>query len=431
MLAHEMNRTPLGSARPWWRPDVAHYGSLVVALAVILVIGRDQWFFGDDWAILAPRLDDEVLAPHVGHFNLIPALVFPAVRNLVGLHSYLPFLFLAVAMHLVVVHLAWRILGRVGVHPWIATALAGVLALLGGAAENLLWAFQFGFMGAIALGLGVVLLFDGQRRHIAPIIVLSVLAPMFSGTAIPLLAAAAILGWMRRGFVRTLLVLLPAAAVYLSWYLIVARSQPAADQGFSGPADLVPGVVYAGIMLAAGLGRALPHVAVGVPAAIAVIVAVIVMLRRRLPAHAPALALAAGAVVFIALTTFSRLDNGANSAASERYAYVTIVMLLPVIGLAVTWVAARSRAAFVASVAVICALAVWNAVVLGVQAQRQLERETASRTAILTGLDALIAHPEDEELLEGMPDRTWAPDLLGSDLLRLYRSGAIERDSSP
>src|SRR6188508_3441715 len=110
------------SARPWWNPVAAHFGSLVLGLAYILIIARDQWFFGDDWAILAPHLDGSVMLPHVGHWNLIPAIVFPAVRETFGLDTYLPYLALAVLAHLAVVHLVWRILNRVGVQPWIATA---------------------------------------------------------------------------------------------------------------------------------------------------------------------------------------------------------------------------------------------------------------------------------------------------------------------
>ena len=60
---------------------------------------------------------------------------------------------------------------------------------------------------------------------------------MFSGTAIPLLVAAGVLGWIRRGFARTALLLLPAAAVYLTWYLFVARAAAQPSQGFAGPAD--------------------------------------------------------------------------------------------------------------------------------------------------------------------------------------------------
>ena len=101
-------------------PRTVHYAALFVSFFAILWIGRDQWFFGDDWAILAPRLDGSVMLPHVGHWNLIPAIVFPLVRNWLGLGSYLPYLALAVLAHLAVAHLGWRILGRIGTKPWVA-----------------------------------------------------------------------------------------------------------------------------------------------------------------------------------------------------------------------------------------------------------------------------------------------------------------------
>ncbi|MCU1580896.1 MAG: hypothetical protein JWO01_284, partial [Microbacteriaceae bacterium] len=149
-----------------WNPRVVHYAALAVSFGLILWLGRDQWFFGDDWAILVPRLDGAVMLPHVGHWNLVPALLFQWMRDLVGLGSYLPFLALAVVAHLVLCHLLWRILRRVGVEPWIATMLSILMMLFGGGAENIFWAFQVGFMGAVAIGLAVVLLFDRQRMTV-------------------------------------------------------------------------------------------------------------------------------------------------------------------------------------------------------------------------------------------------------------------------
>jgi hypothetical protein len=411
--------------RQWWTPTTAHLLSLAVGVAVIVVLARDQWFFGDDWAILAPHRDGELMQPHVGHWNLVPAVVFPALRDAVGLGSYLPYLALALAAHVAVVHLSWRVLRRVGVNPWLATGLAAVLLVLGGGAENILWAFQFGFLGAIALGLCVLLLLDRSRPVIWLVAPLSVLAPMFSGTAIPLLAAAAVLGWIRRGFWRTALLLLPAAVVYLTWYLVVARSVPPSGQGAQGPGDVGPALLYAATMVAGGLGRALPFIGLGVIPAIAVAVWVVLALRggELRTRVAPALALAAGELVFIGLTAFSRLGNGLSSAASERYAYATIVMLVPVIGLLLHGVVQRWPRLRWAVVAVVLALAVTNGVTLALEAGQQAEREAGSRARIADTLRLLHAEPDNAVALLEPADPIWAPDLLGSDLLRLERQG--------
>ena len=410
----------------WWNARIAHYASIVVGLSYILLVSGQQWFFGDDWAILAPHLDQAVMAPHVGHWNVVPALVFPALRDLVGLGSYLPFLALALVAHTAVVHLSWRLMNRAGVQPWLATALAAMLLVLGGGAENILWAFQFGFIGAIAVGLATVLLVDREKPVVPLVIALAIVAPMFSGTAIPLLAAAGILGWIRRGFLRTAVLLLPAAVVYLAWYLLVARVVGVPAPGFHGLWDVGPAILYAAAMYAGGLGRALPFIGLGVIPALAVLAWVIVSIRRGVRSRlAPAIALAGGSVVFVALTTYSRLDNGLTSAASQRYAYLTITLLLPAIGLIVTWVAAHSRVALWSCLAVVVALTAYNAVILAVEAGAQAEREAESRQQIERSLARVIADPDNITLLDAPADPEWAPDLLGRDLLRLRESGAL------
>ena len=405
---------------------VVHYAALVLSLAAILWIGRSQWFFGDDWAILAPHLDGAIMLPHVGHWNLIPAVVFQGVRDWLGLGSYLPFLALAVLAHLAVAHLGWRILLRVGAHPWVATLLSILMMLFGGGSENIFWAFQFGFMGAVALGLAVLLLLD--RARLTPlsctaIILLSVLAPMFSGTAIPVLAAAAIVGWIRHGFVRTLLLLLPTAVSYLLWFALFALGHQVPSEGIR---SIGGAILYAGGMYGGGLGRALPWIGLGIiPAVLLVIWFAFTVRRRMLSAAAPAYAMVIGSVVFVALTTWSRSSLGVSGSAAQRYAYVTLALTLPAFGIMLSWLAARSRLWSVTTAVLLVALIGYNTVLLSVDAGAQATREAGSRHRILSSLDRILQHPDDQTLLQAPADSTWAPDLLGSDLLKLYRDAGL------
>lgn len=417
---------PVTPVRRFPSSVVVHYVALVLSFGVILWIGRGQWFFGDDWAILAPHLDASVMLPHVGHWNLIPALVFQGVRNWVGLGSYLPFLALAVLAHLTVAHLGWRILRRVGAAPWVATLLSILVMLFGGGAENILWAFQLGFMGAVALGLGVVLLLDRARLtplSVVAIVVLSVVAPMFSGTAIPVLAAAAVVSWIRHGFLRTLLLLVPSAVSYLLWFLLVAREH---EQSSGGVTNIVGSLVYAGGMFAGGLGRALPWIGLGVIPALAVAIWFFATARGRMRSVAtPAYAMVIGSLVFVALTTWSRASLGLSGSAAQRYAYVTLALLLPALGILLSALVARSRPWLVLTVAVLVALIGYNVVVLSVAAGVQAERETGSRQQIRATLDRVLQDPQDASLLTESADPDWAPDLLGSDLLKLYREAGL------
>jgi hypothetical protein len=404
-----------------WNPRVAHYASLVVGLAVILYIARNQWFFGDDWAILAPHLDAAVMQPHVGHWNLIPALVFQGLRNLVGLNSYLPYLLLAIAAHLAVAHLLWRILVRIAVPAWGATIVSLLVVLLGAGAENILWAFQFGFVGAVAIGLGIVVLLDRPRLgpvRIVAIIVLAILAPMFSGTFIPLLVAAAIVGIVRRGWIRTLVLFAPAAVIYVTWYVAYALHDAETPQGVHTLAGALFALVYAGAMLAGGLGGVIP--------ALAVFVWFIATARREIRGPAlPAYAMACGSLVFVLLTSYARSGFGLSAAGAQRYAYVTIVLLLPALSLLVARLVAGRRRWIVSVTALLLALVVFNTGTLEVSGEQQATREQASHHRVDATYAAVTKpHPSDA-LLAAPADPTWAPDLLGSDVRQLAQWGQL------
>lgn len=416
------------AGRARWTPATLHYGSLVLGFVAILWIGRDQWFFGDDWAILVPRLDSSILVPHVGHWTMSPAIIFQLLRNWLGLGSYLPFLALAVLAHIAVVHLVWRILNRVGVQPWLASVLGLALLFLGGASDNIFWAFQFGFMGAIALGLWVLVLFDRPRLNIPLILALSLIAPTFSGTAIPVLAAAAVVGVVRHGWWRTGLLLLPTAISYLLWYFLVARGYAVPPAGITSIGGLVEAGLYAAAMFGGGLGRGMPVIWIGVVPALTTAVWAIKTVRSGLVSRATAAyALVAGSLVFVALTTYSRMSFGISAAATERYAYLVIAFLLPALGLQLTWLAARGRRSFLVVVAALGVIIGFNTVDLVIEAHAQAVREAGSEERISATLDRLLKDPADPDLRAAPADSTWSPDLLGSDLLALYRSGELPK----
>jgi hypothetical protein len=410
-------------------PIRLHYAALVLSFGVIIWLGRDQWFFGDDWAILVRRLDGSVMLPHVGHWNLIPAVVFQRMRDWLGLGSYLPFLLLVVIAHLAMCHLIWRVLRRVGVNDWVATMLSILMMLFGGGAENIFWAFQFGFVGAIALGLAVLLLLNRARLSAATmvgIVALSIFAPMFSGTAIPVLVGAAIVGWVRHGFWRVALLLLPTLVSYLTWFILVAVEHPTGVGGISSVGDLPHAALYSVSMFGGGLGRALPWIGLGLIPAVAVGVWFTSTARRGLAqAAAPAYALVIGSIVFVALTTYSRVGFGLSGASAERYAYVILVLLLPAIGIMLSWVVERTTSLSVITMIVLAGLIGFNVTTLVSGAATQARREQASKNRVMKVLDTEVANPGDTALLDAPADPTWSPDARGSDLLRLYRDGEL------
>src|SRR5262249_9166068 len=107
------------------------------------------------------------LAPHAlfraqsgSHWSTVPILAFRALYEVFGLHSYRPYQFFVIVLHLSVCVLLWVIMRRAGVQAWIATACAGAFIFFGPGQQNIIWAFQIGFTGSVAYGLAQLVLAD-------------------------------------------------------------------------------------------------------------------------------------------------------------------------------------------------------------------------------------------------------------------------------
>jgi hypothetical protein len=408
---------------------VAHYTSLIIGVLALLVIGRNQGFFYDDWAFLVPGAEDLVNAPHVGHWSATPALAFLLVRNVFGLDSYLPFLFMALLAHLATVHLLWRIMVRTGVDRWIAGALALLMMFLGAGGENIFWAFQFGFVGALAVGLWAVLLVDNERltpvRGIA-IAALTLWAFTFSGTAIPVVGAAILVSLARHGIARTAYVFAAPLLAYLAWYIGPASSYDgSASQVVGGAFDVfIATVEYAGHMFVNGLQKLSPLPSLG----IILVVVLFAWCARGRPSFtgraAPAFALVAGAVAFALLTGYSRAGLGTENAASSRYVYLVVALVIPAFGLLATQLARRGWLRVGGALAIIAVAIAYNGSTLYREAARQAGLEEESRGRLAATL-ALAQDPAEQIDTDDHPVELWAPDVSVGDLLAFREAGWI------
>jgi hypothetical protein len=401
--------------------------SLVVGFGALLVLGRDQWFTQDDWAILHPGMDTaHWLGGHQGHWNTAATALFQVLRATIGVHSYLPYLAFAFLAHLAVVHLLWRVMLRSGVRPWLATGLAAAVILLGSAAENLLWAFQFGFVGAIAVGLVVVLLVDrrelGVGRTIS-VVVLSIASLTFSGTALPVIAAAFVLSCLRRGWWRSLLLFAPAGLVYLAWFLFYSGGTPG-SLAPHGVAIVTAAPLFFASMFAAGYGQFVGVVVLGPLVAVALAVWLVKRFRHWGGTEAIAYALLLGSAVFAGLTAASRSGGELSAAGAQRYVYVIVALALPTMGLALGWVASRGRAAVVVVIVTIALVAAVNILLLVIRAGEQ----AATEQRVQREVSAALSLADDDNIPDGaLPVVVEAPDLTMGDL----RSGLEEGIFSP
>jgi hypothetical protein len=407
--------------------NLAHYVTLVIGALALVVIGRNQGFFYDDWAFLVPGAEDLVNEPHVGHWSATPALAFLFLRNVFGLDSYFPFLLLALLAHLTVVHVLWRVMVRIGVQRWIAVTLAVLMMFLGAGGENIFWAFQFGFVGALAVGLVAVLLID--RAPLTPLrgIVVGLLilwALTFSGTAIPVVGAAILVSWARHGIAKTAYVFAAPVLAYLAWYIGPASSYDgSASQPTGGTFDVfIATVEYAGHMLVNGMQKLSPLPALG----ILLVVVLFAWCARGRPSFtgraAAAYALVAAAVVFALLTGYSRSGLGTENAASSRYVYLVVALVIPAFGMIATQLTQRGWLRVGGAVAILAVAIAYNGSTLYREAARQAVQEEESRGRLAATL-ALAQDPAGQIDPDEHPVSLWAPDVSVDDLLRFHEAG--------
>lgn len=412
--------------------SIAHYASLVIGFAIVAYVGRTQWFFYDEWGFMW-NPQERLWAGHAGHWSTVPILIWMAMQATLGLSSYLPYLFLEILTHVVAAHLLWRVLNRVGAARWISTGLVAVFLVLGAGAENLLWGFQYGYIGAIACGLGALLIALRPRLGTGGIVAIAgllVLGAATSGTVIPLFLPVALVLWRSHGWRATLLGVGIPVVVYLGWYFLVAG--PNANSALRAQGVeilLVP--QFMGFMFVEGIGRLIPLPYIGAVVTALIGIWIMLVLRRRLtPELMAVVGLVGAAVVFAAMTGYSRWGTTLESASATRYVYFLYVTLAAAVALMFTRVIRDSGARLLLALGLIAFTGVYNLGTLITTARADAAREDFGHQAISAAL-------EMSERFPGMLDEDASPEpvyvkLSFSTLQALHeRDGLTAIDYSP
>lgn len=402
---------PVARDRGWAanRPLVVHLGVLVLGFAVLAAVAARAWFFYDDWYFLR-SLPEAAWAPHVGHWNAVPALVFMGLQRIFGMDHYLPFAVPAIVAHLTVVHLVWRLMLRAGVRPWLATAFSVLLTFLGAGAEALGWAVQIGFVGAIAAMLGAVLLVDRAPLTVRTGVLvagLALVAVASSGTALPLLAVVVALGCVRHGVWRTALVAGTPVVAAGAWYLTQGRQDPAIDRAGS-LAELLTVPQFAVTMLTDGLGRAFPVAVLGAAVFVALGTWWLFAVRGGADTTLAPRLLFLAAPVFALATGYSRIGAGLETATSSRYVYLVVVCIAPWMALGLDRL--TRGAATGPALAIVLLVALWNAGGLALALSERIHRVNDTR-AELAAAAAWIGDGRGCLADDERPSPRWAPDV--------------------
>jgi hypothetical protein len=422
-------------------PAAVHAASLIAALAYWSTLDRHLWFFGDEWDFIVRRglhhPPVSIWVPHNEHWSTLPILLWRGLYSAVHLDSYWPYLVPLLAAHLLLVHLIWRRCLRAGVDPWMATAVAAMLALYGPGWEDLAWAFQIGFVGSLMLGVLALDLVDAgvpSKKSDVGASLLAVAALMCSAVGDALLVALAISVFRRRRWTRALAILAVPVVAETWWWLAVGHRSVVSMHDSLAPRVLagLPGYVWKQLVNMFGSGL----VPVGV--AVTVLLGAWFLLHlKALVLHQPEVAgLAVAALVFYLLAGVGRDRLGVVT--PSRYTYVGAVCVAPLVALALSRAMARGHRARrprrpLAAVAfsLVAAFTVGDVVIGAVFVGYRAEYVVREKRQIVTSAALLAAGQPWLNRYPFPSSGAYAGFLTPSDAVRLRRDGLLPAVPTP
>lgn len=331
------------SEPPRWRdariPHVTllMLGLCATAFCAILYLARHLDFFFDEWSFIGTAAHwhlRDYFVPHNEHWSTVPMVIYKILLETVGLRSYLPYMAVLLLLHVSAAFLLFLIVRR-RCGDVLALCAATILLFLGRGYEDLLWAFQMGFLGSVTFGLLAIYLLGadevpGRRRAVAASAAL-LLSLMSSGIGLFFFAAAAV-DLLRDGRRRRLLwVHIVPGIAYLWWYFEFGRQALAGDPSpFRHPLQTLEGLAG---YTPAGIGTAAAGVfalaTVWGPIALAGLAATAAVLwyRKRLDSGL-SIGAAVGIVAQFTLTGLVRAQDGTAEATASRYVYIGAVFVL-------------------------------------------------------------------------------------------------------
>jgi hypothetical protein len=305
-------------------------GAAVTVCALILWLTRTYTFYFDEWDFILSFPDwdfGSYFQPHNEHLVLIPRLAYAGLFVTAGLRTYLPYMAALLFLHAANALLLFEIVRR-RQGDLIGLAGAALLLLIGAGWEDLLWAFQIAFVGAVTCGLACLLVLTSVRssRGVLLAVLLLAGAVMFSGIGLffgVVVAVRLALDPARR---RDLLWFAPVAIAFVVWELTFGRSgAPPVPPAGAGNLLALPRYVAWG--LGAGAGGIIGVTNWPFVALVVALAAVALTWWRSRP-DPLALGIAAGLFAFYAVTGLTRAQLGYQQSGAGRYIYIGAVFWL-------------------------------------------------------------------------------------------------------
>ncbi|MET1005912.1 MAG: hypothetical protein ABWX96_10200 [Propionibacteriaceae bacterium] len=322
-------------------PEVLLGVGLALHSVLLTYFASRLWFRGDDWDFLmsrgtVPGASNGWFPPHADHWQTGVVAIYRLLFPFFGMRYYLPYGLVVIVGHVVVCALVYLVLVRLGASRWVALVTTWLLAFLGAGAETFLWDTPMGNLAVLSLGLGSVLVVsraDLGRRETRNVWIMLSLGLTFYGAGITMVVFVALYALFRHGLWTAVRLAAVPAAVFLVWYVAIGHTGSEGVAGSFWDYLEIPKYVWKSLTYALETAAGIP----GSGPVLLLVLGVTPWVARGAPDRLRQLALAGmtTAVLQLALafSTPNRLLVGETWVKSGRYAYLTIVFLVPAIAL--------------------------------------------------------------------------------------------------
>lgn len=419
-------------------------GSAVMLLSLTSAIN----FVTDEWNLLFLRPGwgpASFLEPFHEHIIIAPAFLYKVLQTILGMDSNRPYQVLAILGFLAVGLLLFVWMRR-RTGDWAALIGVAIILFLGAAFEDLLWAFQIGYYGSLACGLGALIALDRDDRKgdIAASILL-VGSLTFSSLGMPFVAGA-VAEWLLNPRDRRRRWFVPGAAIifYALWWLgwgheaesAVSLSNLTDVPRFSFEAAAAGVTSMLGLATGDGSEAVQPHLVWGRIGLVVLLVLSAWRLRRL--GRIPPGVLVAGSIALAFFVLAALGQNEARLPTSSRYQLPGVLFLLLFFAEILRGVKLRTPLLILASLAVVVTSAmginlmkdqaegrwepatVWTATYLGVVAEAGEAVDPATVINLGPGSEIPVDRFLDEVEASGNPGFTVKEIEAEEDWVRAY-----------
>jgi hypothetical protein len=390
------------------------YGGVFVAQAVVLLVaGRNQWYFFDEWRLIVERVVqpgdvtnfERLFRPDGEHVIALPLALFIVLAKVGGLDSYWPFIIANVVVRLATLWAADDIVRRFGGRRAARFMVMVSIAFFGDGFESL-----FG-QSLIFAGLTLLFCLLALREAVRDDVSIArsgamatgfLVAAVFSTSyAFPMVLGVALYFALSRRPMAAVGALVVPPAVFVIVRALAGGSYSEQQEISPRFVGLYVDYVQAGLT-AVGEGVT-GLVGLGLAAFAAIVVASVLLAERR-GTTALVAAITLAVVAFYGQASLSRSALGAGQASSSRYVFFCGVLLFVMLGAA--WAARRVTPKQAGVVGILLIISLGNSLGRLVDGYDFfVSKMSLSHDRLSVGF---VAHDDWPDLV---PDPDWAPDL--------------------